>query len=159
MPCDLPTAFLEAKFTGALTADVHWTAATLECDGMRRPGVRGFRLRLSGTVDERPLTLVFGTNDLAEGEDGVDVPVNLTIIAEGLGVYGTRGEGHCTFEAAEQTALPTDPATPDRHRWQLDAHGFCLDATHAIDASGDAILPVRFRLRGVYAWDPDPTTP
>jgi len=159
MPCALPDAFIDAKFTGALTTEVHWTAPSMECDGMRRPATRGFRLRLSGTAEGRPLTLLFGLRDLGEGEDGIDVPVNLTIIAEGLGVYGTRGDGHCSFERVQQTALPSDPSIPERRLWTFEAQGFCLDATHAIDASGDAILPIRFRLRGVYAWDPEPTTP
>jgi hypothetical protein len=106
MSCDgLPGAFLEARLAGAIDAGVHWQAAALQCDGMRRPDGKGLRVTFTGAIDGERLTLVFGVPRLAEGASGRAVPVNVTIIREGGRVYGTRGEGKCVLDEVTQAPL------------------------------------------------------
>jgi hypothetical protein len=156
--CDgLPDAYFEARLAGAIDADLHWRAADLECDGMRRPDGKGLRVVFTGPVDGTRLTLVFGAPRLAEGETARAVPVNVTLIREGGSVYGTRGEDKCVLDEVHQQPLPT-PTPPDKHparHWRIEARGFCLEPARAVAGDGDAILVSRFDFRGQLTWELD----
>ena len=108
MSCDAPPdAFLEARLAGALDTELHWQAADMDCDGMRRPDGLGLRIRFQGTTAGEHLTLVFAAPRLAEGESAHAVPVNVTLIREGGSIYGTRGEERCLLDEVTQAPLPT----------------------------------------------------
>lgn len=153
MSCTAPAdAYLHARLAGAIESELHWSAAALGCDGMRRPDGRGLRVTFSGPLNEEHLTLVFGIPRLAEGASGRAVPVNVTLIREGKSVYGTRGVDRCTLDEVHQARLPQ--ATPDApHRWRIEARGFCLEPARAVQGS-DAILLARFEFRGSLTWEP-----
>ena len=160
MSCDgLPDAFLEARLAGALDADVHWTAADMQCDGMRRPDGQGLRVTFQGAAGGSRLTLVFAAPRLAEGESAHAVPVNVTLIREGGAIYGTLGEGKCLLDEVRQEPLPPLPGADAPRRWRIEARGFCLDPARAVVTGSDAILVSRFDFRGQLSWDPDPPTP
>ncbi len=157
MSCaDVPSAYLDARLQGALDAHVHWEADTLDCDGMNRPDRRGLRVTFQGASGEEHLTLLFGIPVLAEGTSGRHVPVNVTLIREGVGFYGTQGDDKCTLDEVQQKALPTPEGDRPPHRWQIEAHGFCLDPARALGAGEAAILITRFDFRGELLWEPDP---
>jgi hypothetical protein len=156
--CDAPPdAFLEARLAGALDTELHWQAADMDCDGMRRPDGLGLRIRFQGTAAGQHLTLVFAAPRLAEGESAHAVPVNVTLIREGGPIYGTRGEERCLLDEVTQAPLPTPLPVPDDapRRWRVEARGFCLAPARAVGGN-DAILVSRFDFRGQLAWDPDP---
>ena len=162
MSCDgVPDAYLEARLAGAIDAELHWQAADLECDGMRRPDGKGLRIVFKGPVAGSRLTLVFGAPRLAEGESARAVPVNVTLIREGGALYGTRGEDKCVLDEVRQEPLPA-PTPPDKHparHWRIEARGFCLEPARAVDGGRDAILVSRFDFRGQLAWELDPPLP
>ena len=154
MSCDVPPGgFLEARLAGALEAELHWQAADMECDGMRRPDGRGLRIRLEGAVAGEHLTLLFAAAALGEGESAHAVPVNVTLIRAGGAIYGTRSEGRCLLDEVRQAPLPA-PAGAAR-RWRVEARGFCLEPARAVGGN-DAILLSRFDFRGQLAWESDP---
>lgn len=160
MSCDgLPDAYLEARLAGAIDADVHWQAADMQCDGMRRPDGRGLRVTFTGAVGAERLTLVFGAPQLAEGTSARAVPVNVTLIREGGMLYGTRGEDKCVLDEVRQQALPAAGSQPTFRRWRIEARGFCLEPARAVAGGRDAILVSRFDFRGQLAWEPDLPTP
>ena len=181
MSCDgLPDAFFKARLAGTIDADLHWQAADMQCDGMRRPDGQGLRVTFTGAVAGERLTLLFGAPRLAEGASGRAVPVNVTLIRQGGRLYGTRGEGKCVLDEVAQALIggqvapAAHPADPDRaaqalhaeeasppvpRRWRIDARGFCLEPARAVAAgsgAGDAILLTTFDFRGQLAWEPDP---
>jgi hypothetical protein len=162
--CELPPdAFLSARLAGSVEAELHWSGAELQCDGMRRPDGRGMRVTFSGAFGGGRLTLVFGIPRLAEGAAGHAVPVNVTLIREGGALYGTRGEDKCLLDDVSQAPLEAPPATVDpaaaepvaARRWRIDARGFCLEPARSIAGGGDAILLARFDFRGLLTWQPD----
>ncbi len=159
MSCDgLPDAYLEARLAGAIDAEVHWQAADMQCEGMRRPDGRGLRVTFTGAVGSERLTLVFGAPQLAEGSSAHAVPVNLTVIREGSTLYGTRGDDKCVFDDVRQAALPALAGQATVRRWRIEARGFCLEPARAVAGGRDAILVSRFDFRGQLAWEPDPLT-
>ncbi len=169
MSCQAPPdAFLDARLAGALEAAIAWRAADMDCDGMRRPDGQGLRVTFAGSRGAERLTLVFAAPKLAEGAAGRAVPVNVTLIREGGGMYSTRGEGKCLLDSVEQRAMdppaavaPPPPGLhatidPSARHWSIEAHGFCLEPARAVGDGRDAILLSTFDFRGQLTWEPDP---
>lgn len=179
--CPLPSdAFLRAKLAGSVNRTIDWRAGQMECEGMRRPDGRGIRITFRGRIGEQPVTFVFGIPRLDEGAAASAVPVNLTIIREGHGFYGTRGDDKCTLDDVKQTALapvaaPAQrvdlgpntggdataaavgaPAAAGARRWRIEARGFCLEPARAVGGrANDAILASTFDFAGYLTWDFD----
>jgi hypothetical protein len=154
--CPLPSdAYLRARLAGALERDLEWRAGGMECEGMQRPDGLGLRVTFRGHLDDgAPVTFVFGVPRLAEGASARAVPVNVTLIREGHGVYGTRGEDKCTLDEVRQTALSPDARG---RRWRVEARGFCLEPARAVGgAANDAILLSTFDFAGYLTWELDP---
>lgn len=153
--CPLPSdAYFRARLAGALERTVDWRAGPMECEGMQRPDGLGLRVTFRGRLDDAPLTFVFGVPRLAEGASARAVPVNVTVIREGHGFYGTRGEDKCTLDDVRQVAL--SPEARGR-RWRVEARGFCLEPARAVGgAANDAILLATFDFAGYLTWELDP---
>ena len=83
------------------------------------------------------------------------MPVNLTVIAPGGRVYGTRGTDRCTLDDLRQVRL-TDGS--DGRRWQVEARGFCLGPARAIGGD-DALLVTTFERTGLVLWEADTPAP
>ena len=167
MSCAAPAdAYLDAQLAGALDGAIHWHAAEMSCDGMRRPDGQGLRVTFAGTLGTEHLTLVFGVPRLAEGTAGHAVPVNVTLIREGGGLYSTRGGDKCILDSVRQEPLapPAEPkaatsADPPSRHWRIEAHGFCLEPARAVGDGRDAIMLSTFDFRGQLTWEPDPIAP
>jgi hypothetical protein len=153
--CPLPSdAYLRARIAGSVNRALDWRAGRMECEGMRRPDGRGLRVTFRGRIGEEATTLVFGVPRLAEGASATAVPVNVTVIREGHGVYGTRGDDKCTLDDVRQTALA--PAASGARRWRIEARGFCLEPARAVGGrANDAILLSTFDFAGYLTWDLD----
>ena len=165
-----PDAFLEARLAGALDGAIAWHAADMDCDGMRRPDGQGLRVTFAGSLTGEHLTLVIAAPKLAEGAAGRAVPVNVTLIREGGGLYSTRGDGKCTLDSVRQEALEAPAAIalppglhptidPLARHWSIEGHGFCLEPARAVGDGRDAILVSTFDFRGQLTWEPDPSPP
>jgi hypothetical protein len=140
-------AYLRARLSGAIDAELSWVDHDMTCTGSVRPNREGFRLRFAAAGDSQAhLVLLFGIAGLKEGESGKALPVNLTIIREGSGeFYGTQGDNKCTIDEIRQEPLQGVPLRQRAYR--VIARGFCTQPARALNGKG-SILVTRFDFAG-----------
>ena len=113
----------------------------------------GIRVRFShkDSVDGGRLVLLFGIAALREGQSAKTLPVNLTVIREGLGeFYSTQGDNKCTLDEVRQEPLV---GIPHRSRsYRVIARGFCTHPARAVRGNG-VILLSRFDYVGRIDFD------
>ncbi len=139
------------QLRGSIEAEVDWRGAGLRCTGMARPDGLGLRLRFSGQLPgSGELAIVFAAPELGMGVSARGVPVNVTLLDDaGQHIYGTRGDGRCTFDEVDQQAL-TDASLPPRS-FRVSARGFCTVPARAVDGDG-AVLLTRFDFAGIVTF-------
>ncbi|MFC4309551.1 hypothetical protein ACFPN2_10715 [Steroidobacter flavus] len=143
---------LKARLSGAVQAELVWGNDGTECTGAVRPD-GGIRMRFShkdGVAGGR-LVLVFGAAGLREGQTARALPVNVTVIREGLGeFYSTQGDNKCTLDEVRQEPLV---GIPHRSRsYRVTARGFCTHPARAVRGDG-VILLSRFDYVGRIDFD------
>ncbi|HEY1491083.1 MAG TPA: hypothetical protein VGF35_00515 [Steroidobacteraceae bacterium] len=145
--------YLRATIRGAMSLDVNWHNAEMECEGGPRPDGSGVRVAFAGPShpDGRRLRLVFGVESLEEGHPAHDLPTNLTVIFEGEErLFATRGDDHCTVDELKQERVGALGGT--QRAWRIIARGFCV--APASNLTGDArILVSSFDFAGVAQFD------
>jgi hypothetical protein len=145
--------YLRAKIRGAMSLDVNWHNAEMECEGGPRPDGSGVRVAFAGPrhPDGRRLRLVFGVEALQEGHPAHDLPTNLTVIFEGEErLFATRGDDHCTVDELHQERVGALGGT--QRAWRIVARGFCVAPASSL--TGDArILVSSFDFAGVAKFD------
>ncbi len=117
--------YLRARIRGALTLDLDWRDAEMECDGGARPDGSGIRVAFAGPLrnDGRRLRLVFGIR-ASEGDSGHALPTNLTVIFEGeQRMFATRGDDRCTIDELRQERVGALGGGSRVYR--VVARGFC----------------------------------
>jgi hypothetical protein len=144
--------FLKARLSGAVRAELVWGNDDTECTGAVRPD-GGIRVRFSHKegADGGRLVLLFGVAGLREGQSAKALPVNVTVIREGLGeFYSTQGDNKCTLDEVRQEPLV---GIPHRSRsYRIIARGFCTDPARAVRGAG-VILLSRFDYVGRVDFD------
>src|SRR5690349_10345118 len=128
--------FLRARIRGALTLDIDWHNAELECEGAARPDGSGIRLSFAGPIhtDGRRMRMVFGVADAAEGGSGSALPTNLTVIFEGeKRLFATRGDDRCTVDKLNQERFGA-LGGPTRS-YRVVARGFCIEPVAGLSAN------------------------
>ena len=130
---------LQARLKGAIDADIDWGSGTPQCKGGPRPGAQGVRLIYKGTTSTAgSLLIVIGIGPLRPGESARDVPVNLTVVREGQGIFfSTRGDDKCAMDEVRQ-----EP-TGDPKVYRLTGRGYCTQPARAVVGDG-AVLVSRF---------------
>ncbi|MDY6944579.1 MAG: hypothetical protein SXG53_02580 [Pseudomonadota bacterium] len=142
--------FLNARLSGAVQAELVWGNEGLECTGAVRPD-GGIRIRFSHQDGAGRLVLLFGIAGLREGQSAKALPVNLTVIREGLGeFYSTRGDNKCTLDEVRQEPLAGIPRRSRSYR--VTARGFCTHPARAVRGDG-VILLSRFDYVGRIDFD------
>jgi len=124
--------YLRARIRGALTLDIDWQDAELECDGGARPDGSGIRVAFAGPqrTDGRRLRLVFGLR-ASEGTGGRAIPTNLTVIFEGeQRLFATRGDDRCTTDELRQERVGALGGNSRSYR--VVARGFCTAPASAL---------------------------
>jgi hypothetical protein len=144
--------YLKARLSGAVQAELVWGNEGTECTGAVRPD-GGLRIRFShkdGAEGHR-LVLLFGVAALREGQSAKALPVNVTVIREGLGeFYSTQGDNKCTLDDVRQEPLI---GIPHRSRsYRIIARGFCTHPARAVRGDG-VILLSRFDYVGRIDFD------
>lgn len=144
--------YLKARLSGAVQAELVWGNDGTECTGAVRPD-GGIRIRFShkDSVAGGRLVLLFGVAGLREGQTAKALPVNLTVIREGLGeFYSTQGDNKCTLDEVRQEPLV---GIPHRTRsYRVTARGFCTHPARAVRGDG-VILLSRFDYVGRIDFD------
>jgi hypothetical protein len=135
---------LVARLQGAISAEVNWGPGLPQCRGGMRPGGDGIRLLYKGDVPgEGRLLVVIGIGPLRAGESARNVPVNLTLVREGTGVfYATQGNDKCAMDEVTQ-----EPAG-DPQVYRLTGRGYCVQPARAVGGDG-AVLVSRFDVKAL----------
>ncbi len=123
--CRTGVDYLKARLSGAVQAELVWGNDGTECTGAVRPD-GGIRMRFSHKegVDGGRLVLLFGVAGLREGQSAKALPVNVTVIREGLGeFYSTRGDNKCTLDDVRQE--PWSGFRTGSRSYRVIARGFC----------------------------------
>jgi hypothetical protein len=95
--------------------------------------------------------LLFGIGALREGQSAKALPVNVTVIREGLGeFYSTQGDNKCTLDDVRQEPLVGIPRRSRSYR--IIARGFCTHPARAVRGEG-VILLSRFDYVGRIDFD------
>lgn len=142
--------FLNARLSGAVQAELVWGNEGMECTGAVRPD-GGIRIRFSHNDGAGRLVLLFGVAGLREGQSAKALPVNVTVIREGLGeFYSTQGDNKCTLDEVRQEPLVGIPRRSRSYR--ITARGFCTHPARAVRGEG-VILLSRFDYVGRVDFD------
>jgi hypothetical protein len=130
-----------------LETELDWGNLQLQCTGAVRPTDGGIRMQFIGrTQSGEQLAIVIGIAKLREGKSARALPVNVTLIREGLGeFYGTQGDDKCMLDEVTQRPLV---GIPKRARlYRVVARGFCIEPARAVRGRG-SILISRFDYAG-----------
>jgi len=130
-----------------LETELAWGNTDLQCTGAVRPTDQGIRMRFVGqTPQGEQLAIVIGIARLREGKSAKALPVNVTLIREGLGeFYGTQGDDKCMLDQVTQHPLVGIPSRARLYR--VVARGFCVEPARAVRGGG-SILISRFDYAG-----------
>ncbi len=143
---------LQARLRGAVTADVDWRNADMQCAGDLRPDNTGMRLTFAGTLPGdagapmRQVRFIFGVDhgDTAAGEAQV-LPTNITVIFEGeQQMYATQGKERCAVEVLERKPMASGTGKLER----VHARGYCVDPATSMAGKSSLLIPT-FDFTGV----------
>jgi hypothetical protein len=152
--------YLRARIRGALTLDLDWKNAEMECDGGPRPRNKdnvsnGVRVSIGGPSrgDGRRIRLVFGVGGVSEGGGGEALRTNVTLLLEGeKRLFSTRGDDKCTVDTLDQQRVETLGDKTAVYR--VVARGFCLGPASGI-APGERIVVTSFDFAGRIVFEED----
>ena len=103
---------LQARFSGAIGANLDWPDDAMDCESMPRPDAEGVRVRFSGVVDEERLAIIIALPDLHVGATGTEFDANVTISVEGSGrFFSTPNLDTCWAAIVVNEPLGEDSAT------------------------------------------------
>jgi hypothetical protein len=119
--------YLRARMRGAVSLDLDWKDAQMQCEGGPRPSGNGVRVSIGGPLraEGRRIRLVFGIGGVGEGRGGEALRTNVTILFEGeKRVFATQGDDKCTVDSLTQQRVET--LGPGLAVYRVVARGFCL---------------------------------
>jgi hypothetical protein len=119
--------YLRARLRGALSLDLNWQDAQMQCDGGPRPSGNGVRVSIGGPLraDGRRIRMVFGIAGVTEGRGGEALRTNVTILFEGeKRIFATQGDDKCTVDSLTQQRV--ESLGTGRAIYRVEARGFCL---------------------------------
>jgi len=147
---------LHARLRGAVTADVEWLNADMQCAGDLRPDNSGMRLTFAGTLPGdagapvRQVRFIFGVDhqDTAAGA-AQSLPTNITVIFEGeQQMYATQGKERCAVEVLERTPMASGSGSGSGKRERVHARGYCVDPATSMAGESSLLIPT-FDFTGV----------
>ena len=144
--------YLRARMRGALTLDLDWKDAQMQCEGGPRPpgknNSNGIRVSIGGPQrgDGRRIRMVFGIGAVGEGRDGEALRTNVTILFEGeKRIFATQGDDKCTVDKLTQQRVETLGA--GRAIYRVVARGFCLGPATSL-SRGERVFLTSFDFAG-----------
>ena len=140
--------YLRARLRGALSLDLDWKNADMECAGGPRPSGDGIRVSIGGPLraEGRRIRLVFGIGGLSEGRAGEALPTNVTLLFEGeQRVFATLGDDKCTVDKLTQQRV--ESLGGSRAVYRVVARGFCLGPATSL-SQGERVVLTSFDFAG-----------
>jgi hypothetical protein len=121
---------------GAVTLDLDWKNADMQCEGGPRPSGNGVRVSIGGPSrgDGRRIRLVFGVGGVGEGRGGEALRTNVTLLFEGEErIFATLGDDKCTVDTLEQQRVGS--LGDSRAIYRVVGRGFCLGPATSLSRS------------------------
>jgi hypothetical protein len=140
--------YLRARLRGALTLDLDWKNADMQCEGGPRPSGNGVRVSIGGPSrgDGRRLRIVFGVAGVREGGGGETLRTNVTLLFEGEErIFATLGDDKCTVDKLEQHRV--GPLGDARAVYRVVGRGFCLGPASSL-SRGERVFITSFDFAG-----------
>jgi hypothetical protein len=128
--------YLRARVRGALTLDLDWKNADMQCEGGPRPSGNGVRVSIGGPSrgDGRRIRIVFGVGGVGEGRGGETLRTNVTLLFEGeQRIFATLGDDKCTVDKLEQQRIGS--LGDSRAVYRVVGRGFCLGPASSLSRS------------------------
>jgi hypothetical protein len=140
--------YLRARVRGALTLDLDWKNAEMQCEGGPRPSGNGVRVSIGGPSrgDGRRLRIVFGVAGVGEGQGGETLRTNVTLLFEGEErIFATLGDDKCTVDKLEQHRVGS--LGDSRAVYRVVGRGFCLGPASSL-SRGERVFITSFDFAG-----------
>ncbi len=140
--------YLRARVRGALTLDLDWKNAEMQCEGGPRPSGNGVRVSIGGPSrgDGRRLRIVFGVAGVGEGQGGETLRTNVTLLFEGEErIFATLGDDKCTVDQLEQHRVGS--LGDSRAVYRVVGRGFCLGPASSL-SRGERVFITSFDFAG-----------
>jgi hypothetical protein len=140
--------YLRARVRGALTLDLDWKNADMQCEGGPRPSGNGVRVSIGGPSrgDGRRIRIVFGVGGVGEGRGGETLRTNVTLLFEGEErIFATLGDDKCTVDKLEQQRV--GPLGDSRAVYRVVGRGFCLGPASSL-SRGERVFITSFDFAG-----------
>jgi hypothetical protein len=140
--------YLRARVRGALTLDLDWKNADMQCEGGPRPSGNGVRVSIGGPSrgDGRRIRIVFGVGGVGEGRGGETLRTNVTLLFEGEErIFATLGDDKCTVDKLEQQRVGS--LGDSRAVYRVIGRGFCLGPATSL-SRGERVVITSFDFAG-----------
>ena len=113
------------------------------CEGMRRPGGEGARLRFSGSIgtgeNERQLALILAMPYLVEGAVGNEQPTRVTLIEEDQGRFFSTQENDTCWSDIYEQERDTSAASGDK-AYRIRGLLYCVAPVPELNGDGSVTL-------------------
>ena len=146
--CDESSA-LRTTLYGALSGDVEWRHADMQCEAMPRPDGAGARLRFAGRVGEDaiPIAFIIAMPDLERGIDASEIASNVTVIEESSARFFSTPDLESCWTDIEWNAVPGE----DGDRFVVGGVLYCISPLPEVN--GDASISItEMRFSGLLDW-------
>lgn len=140
--------YLRARVRGALTLDLDWKNAEMQCEGGPRPSGNGVRVSIGGPIrgDGRRIRIVFGVAGVGEGGGGETLRTNVTLLFEGeQRIFATLGDDKCTVDRLDQQRVGS--LGDSRAVYRVEGRGFCLGPASSL-SRGERVFITSFDFAG-----------
>lgn len=147
---------LRGETWGAIETPIAWQADDMQCEGMRRPGNEGARLRFSGHVDnageEQRLAMILALPNLAEGSATSEQPTRVTLIEEDAGrFFSTRERDVCWTDIREQSPHINDSGRRMARQYLVSGLLYCVGPIPELNGGGSVTLG-EIEFSGLLNW-------
>jgi hypothetical protein len=143
------SGYLSGRLYGAISATLDWTAETLQCEGMPRPGGKGARLRFAGYIgaDARQVAIIIAIPELSRDSPGTEYASNVTVIEVGHGrFFNTIDLSNCLTDITAMTVVDTDD-----DRYTVSGSVYCVAPLAEVNGNSSVTIG-ELRFTGLIDW-------
>ncbi len=146
--CD-ESSTLRTTLYGALSGNVEWRHADMQCEGMPRPGGAGARLRFAGRVGDNaiPIAFIIAMPDLERGIDAAEIASNVTVIEESSARFFSTPDLESCWTDVEWNAAPDE----DGDRFVIGGVLYCISPLPEVNGDASISIP-EMRFSGPLDW-------
>lgn len=131
----------------------------MSCEGMRRPGGEGARLRFAGKTGEgdgaRYLAFILSIPDLAAGSTGNELPTRVTLIEEDAGRFFSTLEAEvCWSDIERQEPRAGSGGTNSSGHYSISGLLYCVAPVAELNGTASVTLS-ELAFSGQLRWTPN----